>query len=167
MNYFLSLLASGVVEQEPLFLDWQWLLIFIVVVIILILALIDNTVMEDEHAVEVHHDDVHEEVELHAEPETEPEPVEAAAAAPVKPDDLKKIEGIGPKVASLLAEAGMTTFAALAAAEVGQLEAILEANKLQMMDPTSWPEQARLAAAGEWDALEALQDDLKGGRAGG
>ena len=83
------------------------------------------------------------------------------------PDDLRRVEGIGPKVASLLAEAGMTTFAALAAAEVGQLEAILEANKLQMMDPTSWPEQARLAAAGEWDALEALQDDLKGGRAGG
>ena len=33
-----------------------------------------------------------------------------------------------------------------------------------MIDPSTWPEQASLAAAGEWDALQALQDELKGGR---
>ena len=81
------------------------------------------------------------------------------------PDDLTRMEGIGPKISSLLQTAGITTFAQLAAADVGRLKEILtEADLLGLADPTTWPEQARLAAAGEWDALEALQDELKGGR---
>jgi hypothetical protein len=35
-----------------------------------------------------------------------------------------------------------------------------------MIDPSTWPEQGSLASAGEWDALQALQDELKGGRRG-
>jgi len=81
------------------------------------------------------------------------------------PGDLTRMEGIGPKISSLLQTAGITTFAQLAAADVSRLEQILtEADLLGLADPTTWPEQARLAAAGEWDALEALQDELKGGR---
>jgi hypothetical protein len=33
-----------------------------------------------------------------------------------------------------------------------------------MHDPTTWPAQAKLAAAGKWDELKAMQDNLKGGR---
>jgi len=80
------------------------------------------------------------------------------------PDDLKRIEGIGPKIASLLHDAGITTFARLAAADVARLREILDAVNLRIADPTTWPEQAALAAAGDLDGLASLQSELKGGR---
>ncbi len=79
-------------------------------------------------------------------------------------DNLTKIEGIGPKVASVLNAAGISTFEELANAKVNDLQKILGDAGLKMMDPTTWPEQARLAANGEWDALKKLQDELSGGR---
>ena len=93
----------------------------------------------------------------------------AAFAAPVvpvaaKPDDLVIIEGIGPKIAALLNQKGITTFAQLAAAEIPFLEKLLKENSLQFTKPGSWPEQARLAAAGKMDELKALQDKLVAGR---
>ena len=83
-----------------------------------------------------------------------------------KPDDLKKIEGIGPKISQILTEAGIPTFKALSEADPVKLKEILEAagSRYKMFDPTTWPEQAGLAAAGEWDKLKQLQDDLDGGR---
>lgn len=87
------------------------------------------------------------------------------AAAPATPDDLKVIEGIGPKIAALLQSVGITTFAQLAATDVSRLEQILvEANLRRLADPGTWPEQAKLAAAGDWEGLKALTDQLKGGR---
>jgi predicted flap endonuclease-1-like 5' DNA nuclease len=79
------------------------------------------------------------------------------------PDDLKRIEGIGPKTAGVLQAAGVTTFAQLAAADVEHLKAILKAAGIRA-NPGAWPEQASLAAAGQWDALKALQAKLKRGR---
>lgn len=87
----------------------------------------------------------------------------ATAAAPVM-DDLKIIEGIGPKIASVLNQAGVTSFAQLAAMEPDSILAILKAAKLRLADPHSWPKQAGLAAAGDMTALKELQDHLKGGR---
>ncbi len=85
--------------------------------------------------------------------------------APVVPDDLKIVEGIGPKIEGILHAAGIKTFAQLATAEVGQLEKIVREDAgIRVAFPDTWPEQARLAAAGQWDALEKLQDELKGGR---
>ena len=80
------------------------------------------------------------------------------------PDDLTAIEGIGPKVESLLNEAGITRFDQLAAADPARLKEILRAADLPMMDPTTWPEQAKLAADGRLAELAALQAVLKGGR---
>ena len=97
-------------------------------------------------------------------------PVATAAAvtpqpsAPAKPDDLAIIEGIGPKIASLLQAAGITTFAQLAGADLGHLRKILEDAGLRLADPGTWAEQSKLAAEGKWDELRALQDILKGGR---
>lgn len=79
-------------------------------------------------------------------------------------DDLQKIEGIGPKVASVLNEAGITTFEALARANAADIQKTLNAAGLQMMNPEGWIEQAGLAAKGDWAGLERLQDELKGGR---
>jgi predicted flap endonuclease-1-like 5' DNA nuclease len=84
---------------------------------------------------------------------------------PPRPDDLKRIEGIGPKISGILQAAGITTFAQLAASDVGRLGQILEDAGLgALANPDTWPEQAGLAAAGKWDELEVLQDELKGGK---
>jgi small subunit ribosomal protein S1 len=81
-------------------------------------------------------------------------------------DDLKKIEGIGPKIAELLSEGGFETYAKLADAKIDKIKEILEAagSRYKMHDPTTWSEQAGLAAKGEWDKLKEWQDSLKGGR---
>jgi len=82
----------------------------------------------------------------------------------VSPDTLTRIEGIGPKVSGVLGEAGVLTFAQLAEASVEQLNGWLQAAGLAFMDPATWPQQASLAAAGDWEGLKALQAALKGGR---
>lgn len=87
-----------------------------------------------------------------------------AVAVPVIPDDLQIIEGIGPKIAGVFKEAGIATFAQLAATPVERLSEILKAANLRLGDPTTWPEQARLAGAGDLEGLKKLQDSLKGGR---
>lgn len=79
-------------------------------------------------------------------------------------DDLTRIEGIGPKVAKVLNGAGITTFEALAHANPADVQNVLKASGLQMMNPEGWIEQANLAAKGDWEAFERLQGELKGGR---
>ena len=93
-----------------------------------------------------------------------PEEQRVAPSVPASPDDLKKIEGVGPKVERVLNDAGISTYAELASASVEKLSAALDASNLQMMDPSGWIEQAALAAKGDWDTLETLQEELKGGR---
>ncbi len=101
-------------------------------------------------------------------------PVEKAAPAAkkapakkaAKGDDLKLIEGVGPKIAEVLTAAGVASFQDLAKADAGKLREILDAAGSQFAshDPTTWPQQAELAAAGKMDELKALQDELQGGR---
>ena len=90
--------------------------------------------------------------------------VEIESETPTPTDDLKKIEGIGPKVADLLIESGIATFQQMVDTGADKLENILDQAGLQMINSDTWPEQAQLAAAGNWDALEKLQDELKGGK---
>lgn len=81
-------------------------------------------------------------------------------------DNLKKIEGIGPKIEKLLNERGVTTFTALAKAKLPFLKEVLAdaGSRFKMHDPTTWPEQAKLAAAGDVEGLAKLQAELKGGK---
>lgn len=89
-----------------------------------------------------------------------------ASATTAGKDDLKKIEGVGPKIETLLNDRGIKTFVDLASAEVSLLMEILEAagSRYKMHDPTTWPQQAALAARAAWDALNKLQAELKGGK---
>src|SRR5215207_6702159 len=82
----------------------------------------------------------------------------------VEVDDLTNIERIGPKVVKLLGEAGILTFAQLAQANADDIQNILNDADLNMMDPTSWPAQAKLAADNDMDGLKKMQDELSGGR---
>ncbi|GJM42294.1 MAG: hypothetical protein DHS20C20_25760 [Ardenticatenaceae bacterium] len=85
--------------------------------------------------------------------------------APVEPDDLKKIEGIGPKIEGILHNVGILTFTNLADATLEHLEKVVREDAgIRVAFPDTWPDQAKLAAAGDWDKLETLQDELKGGR---
>jgi predicted flap endonuclease-1-like 5' DNA nuclease len=79
-------------------------------------------------------------------------------------DDLIEIEGIGPKSADALRKAGITTFTQLARTDPHQLREILREAEMPSINPDTWPEQARLAAKGDWDGLYALRDELVGGR---
>lgn len=83
-----------------------------------------------------------------------------------KKDDLKAVEGIGPKIEKLFHEAGIKTWKALAQSKVEDLQSILSkgGSKFQLADPGTWAEQARLADEGKWTDLIQLQDELKGGR---
>lgn len=81
-------------------------------------------------------------------------------------DDLKAVEGIGPKIADLLHQAGITTWQDLSVASVHHIQEILDAagSRYKLADPGTWPQQAGLAAQGRWKELQKLQDELTGGR---
>ena len=79
-------------------------------------------------------------------------------------DDFSYLDGVGPKISAILRSAGVKTFAKLAAKEVDDLREILVAENpslLRLSDPTTWPEQAGMAAEGRWENLKALQEHLK------
>ncbi len=84
----------------------------------------------------------------------------------VKQDDLKLIEGVGPKIAGLLAEGGLDTWAKVAASTPEAIKEILAAagSRYASHNPGTWPKQAELAAAGKFAELKTWQDELDGGK---
>lgn len=108
--------------------------------------------------------------------------IAAAGAAPAPPpeprfitfagtkyrwDDLKIVEGIGPKIAELFNNAGIHTWKELSETSVDRLKEILDAAgpNYQIHDPSTWPQQAKLAHEEQWEALKTYQDELNAGRA--
>jgi large subunit ribosomal protein L17 len=90
----------------------------------------------------------------------------ATETATAEGDDLKIVEGIGPKIAEILVAKGIVTFAQLAATSEDTLKEILtEAGGVYASkDPSTWAKQAELAAEGKFDELKAWQDELNGGK---
>ena len=84
----------------------------------------------------------------------------------IKQDDLKMVEGIGPKIEGLLHAGGIMTWRDLADAPVEKVQAILDeaGPRYRMHSPATWAKQAALAADQKWAELEKLQDELDGGR---
>ncbi len=82
------------------------------------------------------------------------------------PDDLKVIEGIGPKIEELLNNEGIYKYEQLATTNVDVIRAILDkaGSRFKMHDPQSWASQAEIAQKGEWVKLKEFQDYLVGGR---
>ena len=86
-------------------------------------------------------------------------------AATASPDDFTRLEGIGPKLQAILHAGGVKTYRDLAAMSPEQLTDIIKADNFKApFDSSSWPEQAELAARGDWDGLQSLQDTLTAGR---
>jgi hypothetical protein len=85
---------------------------------------------------------------------------------PVMPDDLTRIEGIGPHIQSILYQAGVVSFCCLSHQSPERLKTILDEYHVRApVDTFSWAAQARLAAAGDWAGLADLQKNLHRGRA--
>jgi len=85
-----------------------------------------------------------------------------------KEDDLKLVEGIGPKIESLLKSANIKTFGELSDATPEQIRNILKdkgGERYAFHDPSTWPDQAKLASEGRVEELKEYQDFLNGGRA--
>ena len=82
-----------------------------------------------------------------------------------KGDDLKIVEGIGPKAAEALVNAGVDTFEKLSKKSAEEIKNILvsASSTLAHLDPTTWAKQAELAANRKWDELKKWQDELIGG----
>ena len=81
-----------------------------------------------------------------------PEKVEKASAkSDDARNDLKIIEGIGPKIEGLLNQAGITTFERLAATNVKHRRKILDdaGPAYKVHNPATWKEQAKMALAGK------------------
>jgi len=135
---------------------WTWVLVFLGLPLVVLLWWWLRRQAEGEPTPAVR-------IELKAPSRVAEEPAPAPQPAPPTPEDLKRVEGIGPKISGLLQAAGITTFAQLAATDIDQLKRILREAGTRA-NPSTWSEQAGLAAAGDWDALEALQAELKGGR---
>lgn len=100
-----------------------------------------------------------------------PVPAKTARVAAVPPiqsaaDNLKLVEGIGPKIEELLNADDIRTFAKLAATNPQHIATLLDAAgaRFQIHNPATWPQQAAFARDGKWDELKVLQDRLTGGR---
>ncbi len=80
-------------------------------------------------------------------------------------DNLQIIDGIGPKMESVLKENGISNWQALANQTQEDLNSILLSygHKYQMIDPSSWSKQATLAKDGQWDELIRLQKGFTAG----
>lgn len=80
-------------------------------------------------------------------------------------DDLERIEGIGPQMSRALADAGIRTYAQLAAADEPTLRKAIEARGLRFAPSiVTWARQAQLLADGDEEAFADLTRRLVAGR---
>ncbi len=153
--FAIRLLEAGAEESGLSWLVWVALAVFLLMVFLGWLVWSKGWLKQEEEVVHDSHSHA-EQDHGHAQPESH--------AAPTAADNLVSLEGIGPKVAKLLEANGITTFSALAAADLGKLREILDGAGYKYMEPAGWVDQAKLAAAGDAEGLKKLQESLKGGR---
>lgn len=84
----------------------------------------------------------------------------------IKENDLKIVEGVGPKIEGLLNAAGITTWKDLSEAPTEKLQAILDGagENYAIHNPSTWGKQALLAYEGKWEELKAWKAGLRGGK---
>ena len=148
---FLMVILSGCSQNQAgkqVFPWWGWLLLIIVLIIVLYFLFRQKPDGEEKTSSE----------------QSIPIPQEVKTSEPITPDDLAIIEGIGPKIKEILKASGITKFSQLAILKPEEIKELVSAGGVHLFDPTSWPEQANLAAQGKMDELEVYQEKLKGGR---
>ena len=90
----------------------------------------------------------------------------AAFGKRVKEDDLKVVEGLGPKIEGLFHNFDIKTWKSLAEASVDKCQEVLDSggDRYKIHDPSSWPLQARMAYEGKWKELKKWQDEHDHGK---
>ncbi|WP_396636431.1 hypothetical protein [Maribacter sp. R77961] len=90
----------------------------------------------------------------------------AAFGKTIKQDDLKVVEGIGPKIEGMFKDAGVKTWKALSEASVAECQKVLDGGgkRYQVHNPASWPMQAKMAYEGKWSELAKWQDEHDHGK---
>lgn len=81
------------------------------------------------------------------------------------PNDLTVVEGIGPKISSILNQGGISTWHDLAATDPSEIQDLLHqaGPQYNIHQPHTWPQQAALLKNGQWDEFNKLTAQLKGG----
>jgi len=149
---------------------WVPLVIILLIILLFWWGLTRNSIPDEAGAIKDEHKSAEEEPIIAEASSADGSEMEQTAtidepSSPPEPDDLKQIEGIGPKIASILADAGITTFGQLAHTDTAMLEKIVREDAgIRIANTESWPQQAALAAAGDWDSLAELQNRLVAGR---
>ena len=84
----------------------------------------------------------------------------------IEENDLKIVEGIGPKIEALFNAAGITTWRELSETSTEKLQSILDAGgeNYAIHNPSTWAKQASLAYQGKWQELKDWQQGLLGGK---
>lgn len=84
----------------------------------------------------------------------------------IKQDDLKIVEGIGPKIEGMFKEHGIKTWKALSEASVADCQKVLDTGgkRYKIHDPASWPMQSKMCYEGKWSELAKWQEEHKHGK---
>jgi|AntRauTorckE5430_2_1112549.scaffolds.fasta_scaffold03449_2 large subunit ribosomal protein L27 len=92
--------------------------------------------------------------------------IEMPSGKKIKQDDLKMVEGIGPKIEGLLHDIDIKTWRELADAPEAKVQQMLDdaGPRYRIHSPSTWAKQAALAADAKWAELEKFQDELDGGK---
>jgi predicted flap endonuclease-1-like 5' DNA nuclease len=157
---------------------WFWPVLILVLVILFVwwaltrqAGTTENPASNDHHshdvASHVDHDSHPAPVKADVTVEAVSEPVKTEVIDVAKEDNFQIIEGIGPKISSVLKGAGIKSFAQLAAMDADKVRDILiesDARLGRIADPTTWAKQSQLAAEGKLTELKEYQNTLKGGR---
>lgn len=90
----------------------------------------------------------------------------AAFGKRIKQDDLKVVEGIGPKIESLFHNFDIKTWKALSEVSVAKCQEVLDSGgeRYKVHDPASWPMQARMCYEGKWKELYRWQEEHDHGK---
>ncbi|WP_019669221.1 hypothetical protein [Eudoraea adriatica] len=90
----------------------------------------------------------------------------AAMGKNVKQDDLKIVEGIGPKIEGLFHNYDIKTWKALSKTTVSKCQEVLDSggDRYKVHDPASWPMQAKMCYEGKWKELNKWQVEHKHGK---
>jgi predicted flap endonuclease-1-like 5' DNA nuclease len=85
----------------------------------------------------------------------------------IKENDLKVVEGIGPKIEELFNTSGILTWKSLSESSVDRLQEILDkaGERFAIHNPGTWPSQAKMAYEGKWQELKEWQENHDYGKA--
>ena len=101
-----------------------------------------------------------------ATPSFDAKAAKAALGKKVQKDDLKIVEGIGPKIQELFHNFDIKTWKALSETSANKCQEVLDSGgkRYRIHDPASWPMQAKMAHEGHWQQLHEWQEKHRAGK---